>query len=544
LRRLAALALALLSLPVLAADAPDLQMQTRIRQEGFRNSKVMDYAQHLTDVIGPRLTGSPAMKRANDWTRDTLQAMGLKDARLEAFDFGKGWSSEGCSVRMVAPGVESLYALPKAWSPATPGPVRGKVVRAKLESVEDLAKHKGKLAGAIVLLAEPKELKPQDKAALDRYDDKALAELEEYRVPSASDAERLQAWLKRRELREKLARFAQEERIAVLVDLGAGDGGVFRVQASGSWKDDEPLGVPSVGLAPEHYGRLVRLLDAGVEVQLEVDVKATFHTQDRNAYNTLAELPGTGARDEVVMLGAHLDSWHTGTGATDNAAGVAVMMEAMRILKAVGVAPRRTVRIALWSGEEQGLLGSRAWVERHLASRPEPKDPAQAQLPASLRKEKLPLTLKPDHAKVSAYFNLDNGTGKVRGIWAQENASVLPVFRSWLGAVQDLGASTVTARNTGSTDHVPFDDVGVPGFQFIQDRVEYFSRTHHTNWDTFERLQREDLMQAAVVVATFAWETANRPSLLPRKPLSPADLAAPAKKPAKVKVAPVAREAP
>lgn len=544
MRRLAALALALLSLPALAADVPDLQMQTRIRQEGFRNSKVMDYAQHLTDVIGPRLTGSPSMKRANDWTRDTLQAMGLEGARLEAFDFGKGWTSEGCTVRMVAPGVEPLYALPKAWSPATPGPVRGKVVRAKLESVEDLEKYKGKLAGAIVLLAEPKELKPQEKAALERYDDKALAELGEYRAPAAADSERMKGFLKRRELREKLARFAQEERIAVLVDLGAGDGGVFRVQASGSWKDGEALGVPSVGLAPEHYGRLVRLLDAGVEVQLEVDLKATFHAQDRNAYNTLAELPGTGSRGEVVMLGAHLDSWHTGTGATDNAAGVAVMMEAMRILKAVGVAPRRTVRIALWSGEEQGLFGSRAWVARHLASRPEPRDPAQALLPASMRKEKLPLTLKPEHAKVSVYFNLDNGTGKVRGIWAQENAAALPVFRSWLGAVQDLGATTVTARSTGSTDHVPFDDVGVPGFQFIQDRVEYFSRTHHTNWDTFERLQREDLMQAAVVVATFAWEAANRPSLLPRKPLSPSDLAAPAKKPAPVKVAPVARDTP
>jgi carboxypeptidase Q len=221
-----------------------------------------------------------------------------------------------------------------------------------------------------------------------------------------------------------------------------------------------------------------------------------------------------------------------------------VMMEAMRILKAVGVAPRRTVRIALWSGEEQGLYGSRAWVAQHLASRPEPRDPSEAFLPASLRKEKRPLTLKPAHAKVSAYFNLDNGTGKVRGIWAQENAAVMPVFRSWLTAVQDLGAGTVTARNTGSTDHVPFDDVGVPGFQFIQDQVEYFSRTHHTNWDTYERLQREDLMQAAVVVATFAWEAANRPALLPRKPLDPADLAAPGKKSAPVRVAPVARGAP
>ncbi|MBF5041838.1 M20/M25/M40 family metallo-hydrolase [Aggregicoccus sp. 17bor-14] len=518
-------------------------MQTRIRQEGFRNSKVMDYAQQLTDVIGPRLTGSPAMKRANDWTRSTFQELGLQNAHLEPFKFGKGWTSEGCTLRMLAPGVESLYALPKAWSPATNGPVRGKVVRAKLESAEDLAKYKGKLAGAIVLLAEPKELKPQEKAALERYDDKELTELGTYKVPAATDTARFQEYMKRRAFRKALAQFAQDEHVAALVDLGAGDGGVFRVQASGTWKDDEPLGVPSVGLAPEHYGRLARLLDKGVDVQLELDLKATFHTQDLSAYNTLAELPGTDKKGEVVMLGAHMDSWHTGTGATDNAAGVAVMMEAMRILKAVGVAPKRTVRVALWSGEEQGLLGSRAWVSQHLASRPEPKDPAEAMLPASMRKEKLPLTLKPEQAKVSAYFNLDNGTGKVRGIYAQENAAVMPLFRGWLDAVQDLGATTVTARNTGSTDHTSFDDVGVPGFQFIQDEVEYSARTHHTNWDTFERLQREDLMQASVVVATFVWEAANRPELLPRKPLKPEDLAQPGKKPT-VKVAPVARAAP
>jgi Zn-dependent M28 family amino/carboxypeptidase len=302
-------------------------------------------------------------------------------------------------------------------------------------------------------------------------------------------------------------------------------GGSFRVQASGTWRDDEPIGIPAIGIAPEHYNRLARLIDKKNDVELEVNLQSTFYDQDLNSYNTVAELPGTDKKNEVVMLGAHLDSWHTGTGATDNGAGSVVMMEAMRILKAIGVAPRRTIRVALWAGEEEGLLGSRAYVADHFASRPEPKDPAQRDLPAAMRTEKTYLTLKPEHAKLSGYFNVDNGTGKLRGIYAQDNAAIAPIFTQWLEPLHDLGATTVTMRNTGSTDHVPFDDVGLPGFQFIQDEIEYNTRTHHTNWDTYERLQREDLMQAAVVVATFVWETANRNDLLPRKPINPADLA-------------------
>jgi Zn-dependent M28 family amino/carboxypeptidase len=306
------------------------------------------------------------------------------------------------------------------------------------------------------------------------------------------------------------------------------------VQASGTWRDDEPIGVPAIGLAPEHYDRIARLIDKKQDVELELDLKTTFYDQDLNAYNTIAELPGTDKKDELVMLGGHMDSWHTATGATDNAAGVAVMMEAMRILKTIGVAPRRTIRIALWSGEEQGLLGSRAYVAEHFGSRPDPKDPAQRDLPAAMRTEKTPLMLKPDQAKVSAYFNVDNGTGKLRGIYAQENAGVVPIFTQWLTPLHDLGATTVTTRSTGSTDHVSFDDAGIPGFQFIQDEIEYGPRTHHTNWDTYDRLQREDLMQSAVVVASFVWEAANRPEMLPRKPMNPADFV-PAPAPAKKK---------
>lgn len=503
----------------LPAFAQDLQMVTRIRQEGFRNSKVMDIAKQLTDGIGGRLTGSPNMKRANEWTRDKLTELGLSNAHLESFPFGRGWSSDYYVVRMTSPDVQQLYALPMAWSPSTNGVVRGKVVKVKLETKEDLEKNKGKLAGAIVMTSDPREMKPLDKPALERYDDTELAELGAYAIPGARDEARRAEFMKRREFRKQLAQFAMDEKVAAVIVSGNGDGGVFRVQGSGTWKNDEPIGVPTLGLAPEHYARIARLLEAKTDVELEIDLRTQFHEQDLNAYNTIAEIPGTDKKGEVVMLGGHLDSWHTGTGATDNAAGVAVMMEAVRILKAIGIAPKRTIRIALWSGEEQGLLGSRAYVEQHLAKRAEPKDPEQAKLPLSMRTEKGELTIKPEHAKISAYFNVDNGTGKLRGIYAQENAAVAPLFSAWLQPLEDLGATTVTMRNTGSTDHVPFDEAGIPGFQFIQDEVEYETRTHHTNWDTYERLQREDLMQAAVVAATFVWEAANRPEMMPRKPM-------------------------
>jgi carboxypeptidase Q len=490
-----------------AADSPDLQIVTRIRQEGFRNSKVMEIAQGMTDFIGPRLTGSPGMKRANEWTRDKLTELGLANAHLEPWPFGRGWTSDYTVVRMLSPDAQQLYAIPMAWSPATSGPLRGSVKRVKLETKEDLEKNKGKFGGAILMISEPRELKPQDKAALERYDEMGLEKLAAYEVPAARDDTRRREGAARREFRKALNQFTMDEKIAAIVQVGRGDGGTFAVQNSGTWRDDEPMGVPSVALAPEQYNRIARLLDAKKDVELEVDIHAQFYGEDLNSYNTIAEIPGTDKKGEVVMLGAHLDSWHGSTGATDNAAGCAAMMEAVRILKSLGIAPKRTIRIALWSGEEQGLLGARGYVGQHFAARTDPKDAKSA------------LIVKPEHAKISAYFNLDNGTGKVRGIYAQENAAVVPIFTSWLEPLHDLGATTVTMRNTQSTDHIAFDEVGVPGFQFVQDEIEYTTRTHHTNWDTYERLQREDLMQAAVVVATVVWEAANRPELLPRKPL-------------------------
>ncbi|HEV8660538.1 MAG TPA: M20/M25/M40 family metallo-hydrolase [Thermoanaerobaculia bacterium] len=508
-----------------AAEAPDLTMQTRIRQEGLRNSKVMEIASGLLDGIGARLTGSPNMKRANEWTRDKLAEFGLSNAHLESWGpFGRGWSYESCSVRLLSPDLVQLSAIPKAWSPGTNGPLRGKPVKVKLETSEDLQKQKGKLEGKIVMSTDPATPRPHDQPDFRRYDTKELEAIEQYDIAPRQRFTPEEA-VRRRRFRRELAKFLQDEKVAAVIEEGRGDFGTMIVQQSGSQKPEEPQGVPTVTMAAEHYDRLARLLDAGKDVEVELDFHTTLYDQDPNAYNTIAEIPGTDKKGEVVMLGAHLDSWHSGTGATDNGAGVVATMEAVRILKTIGIAPKRTIRIALWSGEEQGLLGSRAYVRQHFGGRAEPKDPNQRDLPLSMRTEKTPLELKPEHAKLSAYFNLDNGTGKVRGIYAQSNVAIRPIFESWIEPLKDLGVTAVTMRNTGSTDHVSFDEVGLPGFQFIQDQIEYDTRTHHTNWDTYERLQKEDLMQAATVIATFVWEAANRAEMMPRKPLSQSDLA-------------------
>jgi len=514
--------------PVLGAEPVDLEMVTRIRHEGFRNSRVMETAAALTDSIGSRLTGSPNMKRASEWTREKLAEWGLANAHLESWGpFGRGWSYDAASVRMLAPATAPLVAIPKAWTPGTNGPVRGPAVKLKLESEADLREQRGKLAGRIVLLGEPKELKTHDKPQAERYDEKGLEELYRYEPRERREFDRAE-FARRRAFRKPLAEFLAAEKVLAILEPGAGgDGGTFDVQGSGFYRKDDPTGVPTLVVAAEHYGRVSRLLDAKRGVELEVDVRARYHDEDAMGYNTVAEIPGTDRGGEVVMLGAHLDSWHGGTGATDNAAGVAAIMEAARILKELGVRPRRTIRVALWSGEEQGLYGSRAYVSRHFASRPEPKDPREREQPYFLRRETGPLTRKPGHAKLSAYFNMDNGTGKIRGIYAQENAAVVPIFEAWLQPLKDLGATTVTMRTTSGTDHTSFDAVGLPGFQFVQDDVEYSSRSHHSNADLYERLQSEDLMQASVVIATFAYHAAMRDRMLPRKPMPRSEPPAP-----------------
>jgi len=530
----------LLASPLAAETAVDYSVVTQIRDEGFNRSKVMENAAYLTDVIGPRLSGSPAAKKANEWTRDQLASWGLSNAHLESFGpFGKGWSFERCSVSLVAPLQAPLIALPKAWTPGTAGPVRGKVVKAKIDAEGDLEKWKGKLAGAIVFLADARDLKAPDKALFNRYTETQLSDLSRFEIPGPR-GESLrpgvppldrEGAIRRFKLQRKLREFFLAEKVLATVEPSERDGGVVRVAGGGSREKDEDPGVPALVMAAEHYNRICRLLDRKLEVELEVEVKARFHEEDLMAYNTVAEIPGADKAPEVVMVGAHLDSWHSGTGATDNGAGSVVAMEAMRILKAIGVKPKRTIRIGLWTGEEQGLLGSRGYVKEHFGSRPEPTDPIERAIPRFLRKELGPITIKPEHSQLSVYFNLDNGTGKIRGIYTQQNAGAPPIFEAWLKPFADLGATTITERNTGGTDHQSFDGVGLPGFQFIQDEADYATRTHHTNLDVYDRLQREDLMQAAVIMASFAYNAAVREGAFPRKPMPKDPPAQPADEP-------------
>lgn len=521
-RRLACVALSaaslLVSSPLAVQEPVDLEMVTRIRDEGFRRSRVMETASELMDGIGARLTGSPNLERAHRWAAETLAGWGLSNVHRERWGpFGRGWSYQSVSVRMVSPDQAELLAMPEAWSPPTPGVVRGRVVRVEAKTKEDLEQYKGKLAGRVVLFGEMPELKPHEKAESERYDVKSLAELAQYEIPGPRRRQRIEEWLKRREFRLEVTRFFLAEKALAELYPAWHEGGILGVQ--GFYEKGDPVGVPALALAAEHFGRIARLLAKEKEVEVEVELRARFEDADAMQDNTIAEIAGTDRKGEVVMLGAHFDSWHAGTGATDNGAGVAATMEAIRILQALGVHPRRTIRLALWTGEEQGLYGSRAYVAQHFATRPEPTDPEEKRLPDWARRERGPVTVKPEHAKLAAYFNLDNGTGKVRGIYAEENAAVVPIFEAWLKPFADLGATTVTMNRTGGTDHESFDGVGLPGFQFIQDEIEYDTRTHHTNMDVYERLQGDDLKQASVIIASFVYHAAMRDGRLPRKPL-------------------------
>jgi carboxypeptidase Q len=511
----------------------DLETITRIRYEGFRNSKVMDYATGLMDSIGERLTGSPNMKRANEWTRDQLTAMGLSNAHLEPWGpFGRGWANQYVNVRMTSPDIAPLLVYAKAWTPGTNGVVTGKCIRVNIEKKEDFDKYKGKLAGMILIFGPDAEVKPIIEAPYKRYTDDDLAKTAEYQIPGERPPFRFADFVKRQQFVKELNQFLADEKVLAVIDhsRGTAGGGTVFVQSGGSYKTGETTTIPQLTMASEHWSRISRLLDQKKEVTLELNVVNTFYDDDPMQYDTIAELPGTDKKDELVMLGAHLDSWHAGTGATDNGAGTIVMMEAMRILKTLDIKPRRTIRIGLWSGEEEGLLGSQGYVQQHFGSRPPMDDPGMKDMPTLMRREAGPVTVKPEQAKVSGYFNVDNGTGKIRGIYLQENEAVLPIFEAWMRPFKDLDMTTITMRNTGGTDHQSFDAVGIPGFQFIQDPVEYESRTHHSNMDVYDRLQPEDLKQMAVIVASFVYNTAMRDQMLPRKPIEPALPREPGKK--------------
>ncbi|MGA8684560.1 MAG: M20/M25/M40 family metallo-hydrolase [Candidatus Sulfotelmatobacter sp.] len=500
----------------------DLETTGRIRYEGFHNSKVMDYATGLMDSIGERLTGSPNMKRANEWTRDQFTAMGLSNAHLEPWGpFGRGWANQYVNVRMTSPDVVTLLAYPKAWTPGTNGVVQGKCIRATIDEKKDFDKYKGKLAGMIVILGADPDVKPITEAPYKRMSDDDLAKLADYQIPGDHPPFRFADFVKRQQFIKDLNQFFADEKVLAVIDHSrqtSGGGTVF-VQSGGSYKPGETTTVPQLTMALEHWTRIARLLQQKKDVSLELNVTNTFYDDDPMQYDTIAEIPGTDKKDEVVMLGAHLDSWHAGTGATDNGAGTIVMMEAVRILKTLDIKPRRTIRIGLWSGEEEGLLGSQGYVEHHFGARPPMDDLGMKGMPTLLRREAGDVTVKPEQAKVSAYFNVDNGTGKIRGVHLQENEAVAPIFEAWMKPFKDLGMTTLTMRNTGGTDHLSFDAVGIPGFQFIQDPIEYETRTHHSNMDVYDRLQPEDLKQIAVIVAGFVYDAAMREQMLPRKPI-------------------------
>ncbi|HWZ76342.1 MAG TPA: M20/M25/M40 family metallo-hydrolase [Candidatus Sulfotelmatobacter sp.] len=520
------LVLILSAIPISWSQAPqekvDLETITRIRYEGFHNSKVTELASGLMDSIGERLTGSPNMKRANDWTRDKLTELGLSNAHLEAWGpFGRGWANQYVNARMTSPDITPLIVYAKAWTPGTSGVVTGKCIRANIEDKKDFDKYRGKLAGMILIFGPDAEVKPIVESPYKRLADDDLAKIGEYQIPGERPPFRLAEMLRRRQFIRDLNQFFADEKVLAVIDhsRGTSGGGTVFVQSGGSYKPGETTTIPQLTMASEQWNRIARLLDQKKDVSVELNVTNSFYDDDPMQYDTIAEIPGTDRKDEVVMLGAHLDSWHAGTGATDNGAGSVVMMEAVRILKVLDVKPRRTIRIGLWSGEEEGLLGSQGYVEQHFGSRPPMEDPNMKGMPTLLRREAGPVTVKPDQAKVSAYFNVDNGTGKIRGVYLQENEAVAPIFESWMKPFKDLGMTTLTMRNTGGTDHLSFDAVGIPGFQFIQDPIEYETRTHHSNMDVYDRLQPDDLKQMAVIVASFVYETAMRDQMMPRKPI-------------------------
>ncbi|MGZ5437611.1 MAG: M20/M25/M40 family metallo-hydrolase [Pyrinomonadaceae bacterium] len=522
----------------------------KIRDEGMNRSQVVQTLSYLSDVIGPRLTASPQMKRANDWTRDTLAKWGLQNANVESWGtFGRGWSLKRFSAQVVEPQGFPLIAYPKAWSPGTNGPVAAEVVYFDAKDEADMARFKGKLKGKIVLTAPIREVKALFAAPGTRRDEKNLLTLANAPMPRPGGGRggagnRNPESLVAQKFVAARNQFFVDEGAAVLVDPGRGDGGTIFVSAATvpqpfspdafgpgaasanaprrfrPWDKDAPKMVPQVAMAVEHYNRVVRMIQAGEKVKMEVELAVEWQEKDLNGYNTIAEIPGSDPtlKDQIVMLGGHMDSWHGGTGATDNGAGVAVGMEAVRIIQALGLKPRRTIRVALWSGEEQGLLGSRAYVAKHFGRMETPAATTAANGNGTTATRPAPVLVKlPDYDKVAGYFNLDNGTGKIRGVYLQGNDAMAGLFRQWLAPFRDLGAETLSLSNTGGTDHLAFDAIGLPGFQFIQDEIEYDTRTHHSNMDVFDRIQADDMKQASTIMAAFIYQTAMRDEKLPRK---------------------------
>jgi hypothetical protein len=499
-----------IAIPIVAQmpqEKVDLDAIYKIKEEGLNRSQIMDTVSYLTDVYGPRLTGSPQMDAAGDWARKKLMEWELVNVNLETWGvFGRGWTNDKFSAHVKTPTTSfPVFAHPKAWTPGTNGLVEGDVVRAVVNNEQELEKLRGQLRGKYVMMANMPEVQAQFQAPGRRYTDDDLQNIANQPVQPPRGGGPGQrgggaGGGNAPNFNQRRLQFFLEEGVVATLEPGQGSGGTIFVQSGGGRNATDPPVPAQIVMAVEHYGRIWRMLDRKIPVRIEMDVQNKFHDENLNAFNVVGEIRGTDKSDEVVVLGAHFDSWHTGTGATDNAAGSAIMMEAMRILKATRLPMRRTVRIALWTGEEHGYLGSRAYVSRYFADRNDMK-------------------LKPEHSRFSTYFNVDNGAGAIRGVYLQGNEAVAPIFQAWMQPFRNLGMTTLSIRGTGGTDHVAFDEVGLPGFQFIQDPLEYNSRTHHSNMDVYERVQPADMMKNAVIVAAFAYHAANRDEKLPRKPL-------------------------
>ncbi len=501
------LLLVLFSLETAAQEKLDYQMLDRIRNEGLVNSKITDFLIYLCDVYGPRLPDSPQYVKAGEWVLGQAKGIGLVNAAMEPYGtFGRSWELLKYYAAMTEPQYMPIVGYPKAWTSGTNGVLKGPARLITAKTVADLDQYKGKLKDAIVLLQGEQDLPISFDPMASRYTETELEKLMLAPDPFVRRPQnpQMQDMMARQQVQREIAKMLKAEGVGVIVEPGRGKFGTVFVSSGGSRSKGAEMPVATIAIAAEQYNRIVRILQKNVPVTLEVEVQARFTADDLPGMNVVAEIPGVDKKlkSELVMLGGHFDTWHGGTGATDNGAGCAVAFEAMRILKALGVQPRRTIRMAFWDAEEQGFVGSRGYVANHFYDR--------------TKKEK-----KAEYDLLSAYFNFDNGSGKIRGIYAQNNSAVMPIFEAWLRPIHDLGAETVTLRNTGGTDHLSFDGVGLPGFQFIQDDLEYDTLTHHSTMDVYDHLSRPDLIQAATVMAWFVYNAAMRDEKLPRKYFDP-----------------------
>jgi carboxypeptidase Q len=517
------------------AETLDLETIARIRDEGFNHSHIMEYASGLFDDIGPRLTGSPDFARAQDWALDQLRRMGASTVHAESWgDFGMGWRQVGTSLEMTAPSAGTFVAQATPWSPATAGEVTGEVIAVpELKEEKDFDQWKGKLAGKIILYGEVPKIDPDRSTLVEHYDRAKLDHFRSYPLNGdqgdshvlPNDPAFWEKVFKEMAFLEKAGHFFADEHALAVLRPG-GWGGVIHDDTTLSlgwfvYRPEHKQAIPSAVVYNEGFDRMSRLIEHHVPVTVRLNIAAQFYGDHEPGSDVIAEIPGVDPelKDQVVMLGGHLDCWIAGTGATDDGAGSIIALEAMRILRALKIQPRRTIRVALWGGEEQGLLGSAGYVSSHFGTRTYSTKPEELLVPEILRQQTEPIAIKPEHAKLDAYFNTDNGGGKFLGIFTEGNSAAAEIFQQWVAPISDLGFTTVTMRNTGSTDHVSFDQVGLPGFQFLQDPRDYETRSAHTNMDTYERLSEPDLKQAAVVMAIFVYNTAQRDAMIPRTPM-------------------------